>query len=129
MPFLTARLSRLILLNYEVEPALLAPLLPVHTELDFHAGQAAVRKMLGKQVEHEGQAAGLAAQAAAPRHQKGILGLEVVGAEIRNDPPVFFTPGQADGRAHEFAQIGQRLEIRWLQGADKFRQSVLSLGQ
>lgn len=36
MPFLTARLSRLILLNYEVDPALLAPRLPVHTELDFY---------------------------------------------------------------------------------------------
>lgn len=36
MPFLTARLSRLILLNYEIDPALLAPCLPTHTELDFY---------------------------------------------------------------------------------------------
>ena len=36
MPFLTARISRLILLNYEVDPALLAPRLPAHTELDFY---------------------------------------------------------------------------------------------
>ena len=36
MPFLTARLSRLILLNYQVDPALLAPRLPAHTELDFY---------------------------------------------------------------------------------------------
>lgn len=36
MPFLTARLSRLILLNYEIDPALLAPSLPAHTELDFY---------------------------------------------------------------------------------------------
>lgn len=36
MPFLTARLSRLILLNYAVDPALLAPRLPARTELDFY---------------------------------------------------------------------------------------------
>jgi len=36
MPFLTAQLSRLILLNYELDPALLAPRLPAHTELDFY---------------------------------------------------------------------------------------------
>ena len=35
-PFLTARLSRLILLNYEADPALLTPSLPAHTELDFY---------------------------------------------------------------------------------------------
>lgn len=36
VPFLTARLSRLILLNYEIDPALLIPRLPAHTELDFY---------------------------------------------------------------------------------------------
>jgi uncharacterized protein YqjF (DUF2071 family) len=36
MPFLTARLSRLILLNYQVDPALLVPRLPARTELDFY---------------------------------------------------------------------------------------------
>lgn len=35
-PFLTARLSRLILLNYEADPALLTPSLPAHTELDLY---------------------------------------------------------------------------------------------
>jgi uncharacterized protein len=35
-PFLTARLSRIIMLSYEADPALLNPLLPPQTELDFH---------------------------------------------------------------------------------------------
>ena len=42
MPFLTARISRLILLNYEIDPALLAPRLPAHTELDFYDHQTFV---------------------------------------------------------------------------------------
>jgi hypothetical protein len=42
MPFLTARLSRLILLNYQLDPALLAPRLPAHTELDFYDHQTFV---------------------------------------------------------------------------------------
>lgn len=41
-PFLTARLSRLILLNYEADPALLTPSLPARTELDFHGGRTFV---------------------------------------------------------------------------------------
>lgn len=36
MPFLTARLSRLIMLSYEIDPLLLAPYVPPHMELDFH---------------------------------------------------------------------------------------------
>jgi hypothetical protein len=36
MPFLTARLNRLIMLSYEIDPLLLAPYVPPHTELDFH---------------------------------------------------------------------------------------------
>ncbi|MFA7383633.1 MAG: DUF2071 domain-containing protein [Desulfurivibrionaceae bacterium] len=42
MPFLTAQLSRLILLNYEVNPSLLAPRLPTYTELDFYDHRAFV---------------------------------------------------------------------------------------
>lgn len=36
IPFLAARMSRLILLNYAADPALLAPSLPARTELDFY---------------------------------------------------------------------------------------------
>lgn len=39
-PFLTARLSRLILLSYEIDPALLAPCLPACTELDCYDNRA-----------------------------------------------------------------------------------------
>ena len=39
-PFLTARWEHLLLLNYAVDPALLAPLVPRGTELDFWDGRA-----------------------------------------------------------------------------------------
>ncbi len=38
-PFLTARWEHLVLLNYEVDPALLLPLVPAGTELDFWGGR------------------------------------------------------------------------------------------
>ncbi len=38
-PFLTARWEHLVLLNYEVDPALLRPLVPAGTELDFWGGR------------------------------------------------------------------------------------------
>ncbi len=38
-PFLTARWEHLVLLNYEVDPALLRPLVPQGTELDFWHGR------------------------------------------------------------------------------------------
>lgn len=41
-PFLTARMSRLLLLSYEIDPALLLPHLPAGTEVDFHARRAFV---------------------------------------------------------------------------------------
>ncbi len=40
--FLTAEWRHLVMLNYQVDPALLAPLLPAATELDFHRGRAFV---------------------------------------------------------------------------------------
>lgn len=41
-PFLTGRLSHLILLSYEIDPALLAPRLPARTELDFYGNRTFV---------------------------------------------------------------------------------------
>jgi uncharacterized protein YqjF (DUF2071 family) len=41
-PFLTAEWRHLAMLNFAVEPALLKPLVPVGTELDFHEGQTFV---------------------------------------------------------------------------------------
>ncbi len=40
--FLTARWRKLIMANYVVPPALLQPLLPAHTELDFYKGSCFV---------------------------------------------------------------------------------------
>ena len=42
IPFLTARWSNLIVINYEVDPAILSPLTPPGTELDFFDGKALV---------------------------------------------------------------------------------------
>jgi uncharacterized protein YqjF (DUF2071 family)/predicted DCC family thiol-disulfide oxidoreductase YuxK len=41
-PFLTASWSNLIVINYEVDPSILAPLLPLGTELDLFDGKALV---------------------------------------------------------------------------------------
>src|SRR5512133_2301455 len=41
-PFLTAEWQYLLMLNYEVDPALLAPLVPSGTELDLWQGRALV---------------------------------------------------------------------------------------
>jgi uncharacterized protein YqjF (DUF2071 family) len=41
-PFLTAEWRYLLMLNYEVDPALLRPLVPAGTELDFWQGRALV---------------------------------------------------------------------------------------
>jgi uncharacterized protein YqjF (DUF2071 family)/predicted DCC family thiol-disulfide oxidoreductase YuxK len=41
-PFLTASWSNLIFINYEVDPAVLTPLLPLGTELDLFEGKALV---------------------------------------------------------------------------------------
>lgn len=41
-PFLTAEWRHLLMLNYEVDPALLHPLVPAGTELDCWQGRALV---------------------------------------------------------------------------------------
>jgi uncharacterized protein YqjF (DUF2071 family) len=41
-PFLTAEWRWLAMLNYEIDPAVLRPLAPAGTELDFHGGKAYV---------------------------------------------------------------------------------------
>jgi uncharacterized protein YqjF (DUF2071 family) len=41
-PFLTAEWRHLAMLNYEIDPQILAPLVPAGTELDFHDGQTFV---------------------------------------------------------------------------------------
>jgi uncharacterized protein YqjF (DUF2071 family) len=41
-PFLTAEWRHLLMLNYEVDPALLRPLVPAGTELDFWQGRALI---------------------------------------------------------------------------------------
>jgi uncharacterized protein YqjF (DUF2071 family) len=41
-PFLTARWEHLAMLNFEIDPAFLAPYVPAGTELDFHEGRTFV---------------------------------------------------------------------------------------
>lgn len=41
-PFLTAEWKNLVVLNYEVDPSILAPLVPIGTELDLWEGRALV---------------------------------------------------------------------------------------
>ena len=41
-PFLTARWEHLAMLNFEIDPQRLAPLVPTGTELDFHEGRTFV---------------------------------------------------------------------------------------
>ncbi len=42
MPFLNCQLHHLVLFNYEIEPEVLAPYVPAHTELDYYDGRAYV---------------------------------------------------------------------------------------
>ena len=46
-PFLTAEWRYLVMLNYEIEPAILLPLVPKGTELDTWNGKTFVRYWQG----------------------------------------------------------------------------------
>ena len=50
-PFLTARWQYLAMLNFRVDPAILAPHVPVGTEIDFHHGETYV-SVIGFQFHH-----------------------------------------------------------------------------